>query len=153
LLVGFTSDRRQVQAAIDNLGVTQLIDRNPDPLQLIAAQLPTGKSADVKAENDQDALRAATRAAGEQRQAVPGAFTRSLSDFARLLAGIHGRKEVIYLSEGFDVSVLQGSENLEEQRQIAEMTIQGQGTLTNSEQRFGNTRSTNVLETMMEAFR
>ena len=150
LLLGFTSDRRQVAQAIDNLGLPQLADRNPDPLQLIAAQ--PDKNAMVT-ENNQDLARQSARETRQPQQAMISAFSRSLSDFARVLSGIHGRKEVIYLSEGFDTSLLQGTESIEDQRQMAEMTIQGQGYLTDSEQRYGNTRSTNVLEKMMEEFR
>jgi VWFA-related protein len=150
LLLGFTSDRRQVSQAIDNLGLPQLVDRNPDPLQLIAA-VPD-KSAAVT-ENNQDLARMSERANRQQQQAVVGALARSFTDLARLLAGIHGRKEVIYLSEGFDTSLLQGSESVADQARMAEMSIQGQGTLTDSDQRYGDTRGANVLEKMMEEFR
>jgi VWFA-related protein len=150
LLLGFTSDRRQVSQAIDNLGQAQLVDRNPDPLQLIAAQ-PDRNS--LVTENNQDLARMSERANRQQQQAVVGALARSFTDLARLLAGIHGRKEVIYLSEGFDTSLLQGSESVADQAQMAEMTIQGQGYLTDSDQRYGDTRGANVLEKMMEEFR
>ncbi|HEV3073115.1 MAG TPA: VWA domain-containing protein, partial [Thermoanaerobaculia bacterium] len=150
LLLGFTSDRRQVSQAIDNLGLAQLVDRNPDPLQLIAA-VPD-KSAAVT-ENNQDLARMSERANRQQQQAVVGALARSFTDLARLLAGIHGRKEVIYLSEGFDTSLLQGSESVADQAKMAEMTVQGQGYLTDSDQRYGDTRGANVLEKMMEEFR
>jgi len=150
LLLGFTSDRRQVSQAIDNLGQPQLVDRNPDPLQLIAAQ---GDSNARVAENNQDLARMSERANRQQQQAVVGALARSFADLARLLAGIHGRKQVIYLSEGFDTSLLQGSESAADQAQMAEMTVQGQGYLTDSDQRYGDTRGANVLEKMMEEFR
>jgi VWFA-related protein len=153
LLLGFTSDRRQVSQAIDNLGLAQLVDRNPDPLQLIAAQPDSGKAGAAVTENNQDLARMSERANRQQQQAVVGALARSFTDLARLLAGIHGRKEVIYLSEGFDTSLLQGSENIADQAQMAEMTVQGKGYLTDSEQRYGDTRSGNVLEKMMEEFR
>jgi VWFA-related protein len=153
LLLGFTSDRRQVSQAIDNLGLPQLVDRNPDPLQLIAAQPDTGRAGAEVAANNQDLARMSERANRQQQQAVVGALARSFTDLARLLAGIHGRKEVIYLSEGFDTSLLQGSESVAEQAQMAEMTVQGQGYLTDSDQRYGDTRGTNVLEKMMEEFR
>jgi VWFA-related protein len=153
LLLGFTSDRRQVSQAIDNLGLAQLVDRNPDPLQLIAAQPDTGKAGAAVTENNQDLARMSERANRQQQQAVVGALARSFTDLARLLAGIHGRKEVIYLSEGFDTSLLQGSESSADQAQMAEMTIQGKGYLTDSDQRYGDTRSSNVLEKMMEEFR
>jgi VWFA-related protein len=150
LLLGFTSDRRQVSQAIDNLGLPQLVDRNPDPLQLIAAQPDKNP---LVAENNQDLARMSERANRQQQQAVVGALARSFTDLARLLAGIHGRKEVIYLSEGFDTSLLQGSESAADQAQMGEMTIQGQGYLTDSDQRYGETRGANVLEKMMEEFR
>jgi VWFA-related protein len=153
LLLGFTSDRRQVSQAIDNLGLAQLVDRNPDPLQLIAAQPDTGKAGAAVTENNQVLARMSERANRQQQQAVVGALARSFTDLARLLAGIHGRKEVIYLSEGFDTSLLQGSESIADQAQMAEMTVQGQGTLTDSDQRYGDTRGANVLEKMMEEFR
>ena len=152
LLLGFTSDRRQVSQAIDNLGLPQLVDRNPDPLQLIAAQVsPAGPVPNT--EDARDLARMAERANRQQQQAVVGALARSFTDLARLLAGIHGRKQVIYLSEGFDTSLLQGSESAADQAQMGEMTIQGQGFLTDSDQRYGDTRGANVLEKMMEEFR
>jgi VWFA-related protein len=154
LLLGFTSDRRQVSQAIDNLGLSQLVDRNPDPLQLIAAQPDTAHKAGADVtENNQDLARMSERANRQQQQAVVGALARSFTDLARLLAGIHGRKEVIYLSEGFDTSLLQGSESIADQARMAEMTVQGQGYLNDSDQRYGDTRGANVLEKMMEEFR
>jgi VWFA-related protein len=153
LLLGFTSDRRQVSQAIDNLGLPQLVDRNPDPLQLIAAQPDGGRAGALVTENNQDLARMSERANRQQQQAVVGALARSFTDLARLLAGIHGRKEVIYLSEGFDTSLLQGSESVADQAKMAEMTVQGQGYLTDSDQRYGDTRGANVLEKMMEEFR
>jgi len=154
LLLGFTSDRRQVSQAIDNLGLPQLVDRNPDPLQLIAAEPDRGAKAGPQVtENNQDLARMSERANRQQQQAVVGALARSFTDLARLLAGIHGRKQVIYLSEGFDTSLLQGSESVADQAQMAEMTVQGRGYLTDSDQRYGDTRNANVLEKMMEEFR
>ncbi|HEV7669122.1 MAG TPA: hypothetical protein VGS22_11390 [Thermoanaerobaculia bacterium] len=39
LVLGFTADRRQIEAAIDSLGLPSLVDRNPDPLRLLAEQV------------------------------------------------------------------------------------------------------------------
>jgi VWFA-related protein len=168
LALGFTSDRRQVLKAIDTLGLPQLVDHNPDPLQLVAAD-ETSPSA-IKAatagsgshrlqiEADYiDILKAAARASDsgnrQQQQAMVGAFTRSFTDLARLMASVHGRKQVIYLSEGFDTSIVHGVEKAEDQSKIAEQTIAGEGYLTDSDARYGNTRGANVLEKMMEEFR
>jgi len=172
LVLGFTSDRRQVLKAIDTLGLPQLVDRNPDPLQLIAgaeSSSVTGQSAlkaaaagggtimqQVEAEEIElltIAARASDSGNRQQQQAVVGAFTRSFTDLARLMASVHGRKQVIYLSEGFDTAIVHGVEKAEDQGKIAEQSIAGEGYLTDSDARYGNTRGANVLEKMMEEFR
>src|SRR6202158_1270543 len=172
LALGFTSDRRQVLKAIDTLGLPQLVDRNPDPLQLVAAEARDsvqGQAA-VRAVAEGDAtfrqmveaeyidqLRAQAQASEtanrQQLQAVVSALTRSFTDLARLMASVHGRKQVILLSEGFDAALLQGAENQQEQAQITELSIKGKGYLTDSDTRYGETRGANVLEKMMEEFR
>jgi VWFA-related protein len=172
LALGFTSDRRQVLKAIDTLGLPELVDRNPDPLQLVAgaeSSSVTGQSAlkavaggggtrmqQVEAQEIElltIAARASDSGNRQQQQAVVGAFTRSFTDLARLMASVHGRKQVIYLSEGFDTSIVHGVEKAEDQSKIAEQTIAGEAYLTDSDARYGNTRGANVLEKMMEEFR
>ena len=176
LALGFTSDRRQVLKAIDTLGLPELVDRNPDPLQLIVAeessssggqvamkamasgnasprQLAEALAEAVEIELLNAAAKASDSANRQQQQAVVGAFTRSFTDLARLLASVHGRKQVIYLSEGFDTSIVHGVEKAEDQSKIAEQSIAGEGYLTDSDARYGNTRGANVLEKMMEEFR
>src|SRR5579864_9493987 len=39
IALGFTSDRRQVLKAVESLGLPEMVDRNPDPLNLVAAEL------------------------------------------------------------------------------------------------------------------
>jgi VWFA-related protein len=172
LALGFTSDRRQVLKAIDTLGLPELVERNPDPLQLVAAEESssiTGQAAMKAMAGDNaslrqqaeafviDALNAAARASDsgnrQQQQAVVGAFTRSFTDLARLMASVHGRKQVIYLSEGFDTSIVHGVEKAEDQSKIAEQSIAGEGYLIDSDARYGNTRGANVLEKMLEELR
>src|SRR5579863_1101269 len=66
LVLNFTSDRRQVARAIDHLGLPQLIDRNPDPLRVMAEDFAEqmnsgaggGKHDDVVLETLQDMQRA-----------------------------------------------------------------------------------------------
>jgi VWFA-related protein len=172
LALGFTSDRRQVLKAIDTLGLPELVDRNPDPLQLIAAAelnsvagqraLIAVAGGDARPRQQAEAAfidlintaaKASDSANRQQQQAVVGAFTRSFTDLARLMASVHGRKQVIYLSEGFDTSIVHGVEKAEDQGKIAEQSIAGEGYLTDSDARYGNTRGANVLEKMMEEFR
>jgi len=172
LVLGFTSDRRQVLKAVDTLGLPELVDRNPDPLQLVAADESSsaaGRQAlaatAIGSATPRQAMeaslidflnaqaQASDSANRQQQQAVVGAFTRSFTDLARLLASVHGRKQVIYLSEGFDTSVVHGVESAEDQGKIAAQSIAGEGYLTDSDARYGNTRGANVLEKMMEELR
>jgi VWFA-related protein len=183
LVVGFTSDRRQVLTAIDRLGLTQLVDRNPDPLKLMVGreELAAGGSMSAVEQGDagsraragggtgataqhdqseaemidilQGQARVADTADRQQQQAVIGAFARSFTDLARLMAGIHGRKEVIYFSEGFDTSLLQGVESQEQREHMADLGTHGEAYLTDSNTRYGDTRGGNVLERMLEELR
>jgi VWFA-related protein len=167
LVVGFTSDRRQVLKAIDHLGLPQLVDRNADPLQLVAADeaasAPRLESvAEVSPKQAMEAAlvdflasaaRAADSADRRQRQQVVESFVHSVTDLARLMASVQGRKEVIYLSEGFDSSLLHGVESIESQAEIADQSIKGEGYLTDSDTRYGSTKGANVLEKMLDELR
>jgi VWFA-related protein len=159
IALGFTSDRRQVLKAVESLGLPEMVDRNPDPLNLVAAELQQeaakGASTALQAalENAQDNARVAERGNRQQQAAVVGALSRGLSDLARLLENVHGRKEVIYLSEGFNSALLLGTEDQAEQQKMNDQSIHGQGFLIDSDQRFGDTRGANVLEKMMDQFR
>jgi VWFA-related protein len=162
MVLGFTSDRRQVLKAIEHLGLPQLVDRNPDPLGLITADLKVelqhaGGAAAERLAAALDVMESASHGADlanrQQQLAVVRGLSASFADLARTLASVHGRKEVVYLSEGFDTSLLQGTESQQEQADLAEQSIRGQGYLIDSGQRFGDTRGVNVLEKMLEEFR
>jgi VWFA-related protein len=167
LVVGFTSDRRQVLKAIDHLGLPQLADRNADPLQLMAAdeaasvrrleslaeQSPKQAADAAFVDFLESASLAVASANRQQQQQVVESFVHSVTDLARLMASVPGRKEVIYLSEGFDSSVLHGVQSYEGQVEIAEQSIHGEGYLTDSDLRYGSTKGANVLEKMLEELR
>ena len=89
-------------------------------------------------------------------------MTRSFSDLARLMAEVDGRKYVVYLSEGFDASLVSGKSNIVQQS--AEFGIDapelGDDTRiiaatdgTGSDAQFGDTHAQNAVEKMLEAFR
>ncbi|HTG36241.1 MAG TPA: VWA domain-containing protein [Thermoanaerobaculia bacterium] len=180
LVLGFTPDRRQIAAAIDTLGTVKLADRSPDPLKLVYSEAlasrfkqPAAASsgASERAAAKEDALIdtlanfAASAAHAErkaQEQQVLG-LTRSFSDLARLMAEVEGRKYVVYLSEGFDASLVSGKSNTgpvsagddegvsfdagDAGRIIAPTDATG------SDDRFGSSHSLNAVEKMLESFR
>jgi VWFA-related protein len=162
LVLGFTSDRRQMSAAIDSLGLPELVDRNPDPLRLVADEFKaevqsnwTSGSAksQAMAQNLQEMARTSEKADRQNQLATVGAMTRSLADLARMMASVSGRKQVVYLSEGFASNLLEGAETKQEQDAMAESSQFGQSFEIDSDARFGNTHQNNVMEKMLEAFR
>ena len=89
-------------------------------------------------------------------------LTRSFSDLARLMAEVGGRKYVVYLSEGFDSSLISGKANLGPQSVLDQAPVQDGGDesriiastdATGSDSQFGDSRAQNAVEKMLEAFR
>jgi VWFA-related protein len=168
LILGFTSDRRQIDSAIDTLGVPQLVDRSPDPLRLVLASADNdinhpiaGSSvSEAKASKDQAVLDtikgfsiASERADMSVKKAAVGAFTRSLADLAKMMGAVDGRKMVVYLSEGFDNSLLTGTASTEEQADMAASAQNGEIWNVDSEKRYGDTKTANNVEKMLDEFR
>ncbi len=179
IVLGFTSDRRQIGAALNSLGVPQMLDRSPDPLRLVladtqAAQNSPQKSGsdlglDVRAAIDEAAVDLAETLAGvsgraqaAQQKAVITGMTRSLADLAKMMAGVEGRKHVVYLSEGFDSKLVQGSlgastsdtGSLGEDRPTnSNVSESGEIWKVDSEERYGDIKTGNDVEKMLEEFR
>lgn len=170
LILGFSSDRRQIETAIRTLGAPQLVDRAPDPLRIVLTDVRSdasqqnipgisvseGRAASQEAvldtlERISDASARANR--GDQQRVITS-MTRSLSDLATLMGGVEGRKYVVYLSEGFDTSLVTGTTDQASQRELNEQSLDGTAVLEdNSDERFGSTKTLNDVEKMLEALR
>jgi VWFA-related protein len=181
IVLGFTSDRRQVDAALDSLGAVR-DERAGDPLRLVMSrgsgdrrQL-AGASIEADTARTDELLnsqggqlanlgRESTRS---NQQAAVTALTRSYSQLARMLGSVPGRKQVVYFSEGFDSSLLTGKaqapvnrldvaaepSGLEAQRAaLAQDRANQDVTLSNSEETLGSSQAVNALERMLEEFR
>jgi hypothetical protein len=59
--------------------------------------------------------------------------------FAKILGSVHGRKYVVFLSEGFDNKLMLGSQDDEEIQQMNEASANGEYWKVNSDARYGNT--------------
>ncbi len=173
ILVGFTSDRKQIAAAIATLGKPELTKRSGDPLNLILdTQYGSGPSPyELPSEPDDPRQRAAVIALQEflsdtrdnirrnveddrryEAQRLTD-YTRALSDLAKLMASVEGRKYVVLLSEGFDSSIVLGSTNEAERAEQQAAAEKGEIWKVDSNARFGNTKSANDLEGLVEALR
>ena len=191
LVLGFTPDRRQVAAAIDTLGLPKLIDRSADPLRMVLSQTlysnqnspsatppPSGANAEartaingLKQETLVDTLQTlatqSERADRSAQQQMVKALTRSFSDLARLMGEVEGRKYVVYLSEGFDSSLVSGRQGNaragtglgSDQEQPVQQDAGDSSRITaatggtGSDEKFGDTGTQNAVEKMLEEFR
>lgn len=177
LVLGFTPDRQQVATALDTLGLPRLVDRSGDPLRLVltdtvrsfaqkAPSASTTLGADARAARDAeivDTLKSFTilseRADRSVQHQIVRNLTASFADLARLMGEVEGRKYVVYLSEGFDASLVSGRGTPGDSReeQIDEATnndrILAPTGGTGSDEQFGDTRSQNAVEKMLEEFR
>jgi VWFA-related protein len=181
VLLGFTSDRRQVDAALDSLGTVHE-ERAADPLRLVmsrnagAQRQLAGSSIEADTARANELLnvqggqlanfgRESTRS--NEKTAVT-ALTRSYGQLAHMLGSVPGRKQVVYFSEGFDSSLLTGkaqaptdrldvstdSTGLEAQRAgLAQDRANQEVALSDSEESFGSSQAVNALERMLEEFR
>jgi len=174
LLVGFTSDRRQIAGAIETLGRPELVKRSGDPLNLILdTQFGSGPLLpyQVPVEADDPGKRTTAIALEEfladtednirrnraddrryETQRLTD-YTRALSDLGKMLSSVAGRKYVVLLSEGFDSSLLLGSTNESERAEQQTFAEKGEIWKVDSDVRFGNTKNANDLETMLETLR
>lgn len=179
LILGFTPDRRQVEAAIDSLGLPQLVERVNDPLGFVLTagadrywQADAGGTEGQGPSNLADARRALAEYRHEEllwmledysvrhelleRDAQRNfalSFTDGLAALGRLLAGVEGEKQVILLSEGFDSSLLLGTEDREEIEEQANAAASGELWNVDSARRFGSAAGLEAVGRMAEAFR
>ncbi|HJX26731.1 MAG TPA: VWA domain-containing protein, partial [Thermoanaerobaculia bacterium] len=175
IALGFTPDRRQIGMAIETLGAPELVDRNlgaRDPLRLVVAgaesemasyttlnggQVKGGgvKESTLEAvvETMQGLQEHSDRANATAQKQKISALTRSFSDLARMMAAVEGRKYVVYLSEGFDSSLLQGTQDDTVRSDQSEAAIRGDIQDVSSETLFGDSKSLNEVESMLEEFR
>jgi VWFA-related protein len=179
LVLGFSPDRRQVAAAIDTLGLPKLFNRSADPLRLVLADAantaqelapPRGAvGAEARAAVDEEILDTlksfsvvSSRAEKTVQQQIVRNLTAAFADLARLMGEVEGRKYVVYLSEGFDSSLITGSGSSAAGGNDLQNTIQQAGSAdqileptggTGSDEQFGDTRTQNAVERMLEEFR
>jgi VWFA-related protein len=168
IALGFTTDRRQIAAAIDTLGLPELSDRTPDPLRLLVADvktledkpqgLPAMKEAkaakqDAVIENMEKLYSESQRADNSAQKARIAAFTQSIGSLARMMDAVDGRKYVVFLSEGFDSSLTQGTHDTNEQSEMSADSASGVLQDVDNDARFGDTKSLNQVEKMIEEFR
>lgn len=165
LVVTFTPDRAELARAIDTLGLASVADqRSTDPLRFILLpedSIPKGMNPGASSARNEEVLKEnltlITQMAQKDEKAYATGrltgYSRSLSDLARALNSVSGRKQVILFSEGFDSQLLVGREKTEEGEEDNTNIATGQYWLVDSDNRYGNTTVQNEITRMLEAFR
>lgn len=168
-ILSFTTDRRQVDVALESLGVAGLFNPVADPLQLYlgegsgaqAPQVPPpgsedggGRAAGLGAQADEAIRELVTAASKLDRFEQEERVIRLLGSFeimAKALAAIEGQKYVVYMSEGFDSSLLLGS-GLDTQATRGALES-GEIWNVDAEDRYGDTGLQNDMQRMLESLR
>ncbi len=165
MILGFTTDRQQVDDAIQTLGLAHPVPEPGDPLALMIQGAAPGQiggqfsasGIGMRAAMQQqtyDQLLLLQRQnervmlQNEANEAI--AFSQSLADMAKALSAVKGRKYVVLLSEGFSGNVLTGSDSSLATHRAIET---GQTWEVNTQQMFGNVRVQNDIEKMLDTFR
>ena len=173
LILNFTGDRDQILAAIDGLGVADPLDRPPDPLRVMIAQIQNEADSTVggggatgpgpgRAERvamflnhlkDQEVN--ANRTAREQKQGQIMQLTSGLAQVAGLLNSVQGQAHVVLLSEGFDSTVVLGTsiEDRERIEEIQRRVDSGEYWRVDSDERFGSGAALLGLTQALEQFK
>jgi VWFA-related protein len=162
LLVTFSSDRVQLAQAIDTLGLTITEDLSKDPLAFAFDVSHIGatsrgqgigekesKSA-VIIETLQTLAQISRARVDEYARGRIAQLTQSFSSLARTLDTVQGRKDVIYLSEGFESRLLVGTRDTDQER---DWILSGEQWKVDAEKRFGNSHLQQQVSFMTDLFR
>ncbi|MEM9596952.1 MAG: VWA domain-containing protein [Acidobacteriota bacterium] len=167
LLLGFTSDRDQVQVAIRSLGLPQMLERRSDSLRLYIGELEgslgdgpeanagggPSQAGDLAAAHFRDLQSMIDRTQASQGRREVATMTRSMSQLAQTLRGVGGRKHVVYFSEGFDSQLLLGATDAGRRAEINRAAQDRELWRVDSSEYFGSADTLNVLDAMVQEFR
>lgn len=182
IVLGFTSDRWQIEWALQSLGLVEPIEKVSDPLGIMLADLegtlsqnpsrglgsgrPDSEGREGIGDFDRqwvvdsiflENLRDLSAEVGERNREVVEKQILSMAsaygELARLLDSAQGQKQIILLSEGFDSRVLLGADDAQRVAEIAEQSARGEVWRIRSDERFGSSAAQGGLSEMIEEFR
>jgi VWFA-related protein len=165
LVLNFTSDRQQVEQAIRALGYTDGSRSVADPLALtfiepsqMTASLPIVEGAATDpAQMAEDHLRlmqvTANKSDKRARQQQVTNLAKDFTTLARLLDAVPGRKDILYLSEGFANDLAFASQNDAEIAQMNQSRESGEIWNVDTAARFGDVSLQSDLNRMLESLR
>jgi VWFA-related protein len=160
VLLTFTSDRVQLGQAIKTLGVLQP-DRQADPLGLVFDLRDLGNTAadmipEEKGGTDMGEVMRALQIRFKQSEETAyrervSALVEALGQLGKLLDSVQGRKQVIFLSNGFDDAVLAGAQG-DQFAQDSEAVVRGRSWEASPSRRFGDSGIRDDLSRVLHSF-
>ncbi len=163
MLTSFTTDRRLVSTAIDTLGHTASF-KVTDPLMLFGGAVDTAGTLTEASKGDKLAVlneemaevsrMASTTQDSEMRTRIRTQLV-NFAGIARSLDRLHGQKQVILLSEGFNASLMTGRQDLgsKQTREENDAVLSGEIWTVDSEQRFGSSSGASEIQQMADFFK
>ncbi|HVS12354.1 MAG TPA: VWA domain-containing protein [Thermoanaerobaculia bacterium] len=171
LLLSFTTDRRQVEYAIDTLGFVEQRAEQRDPLGLVSGGIEdfgveagggdqggSGGVAGLDIESElasqvQAVASIRGRAQREEQISYIARLMDGLSQMGGVMAAIEGRKHVLFLSEGFNGELLFGTEDSGEIARINRAVEEGRTQDVDNEVRFGDSGARRVVDRALNTLR
>ncbi len=162
ILVTFSNDRAQLARAVDRVGLADPTSIGSDPLGFMYDVMAAvgGGTRNPGATNEAQAAglleTLETRAAlikahlDHYERARVVRMTESLRNLATALDAVQGRKDVIYLSEGFETRLLVGARRTDREN---EFILSGEPWRVDNEKNFGNYHLQTLLREMTGVFR
>jgi VWFA-related protein len=163
LLVTFSGDRGQLARAIDTLGISASGEFGEDPLSfaydlsrlVMGGDVGRGQGRSEAAAAEMidtlQTMASLTRArADEYARDRVRQLIQSFGELGRALDAVEGRKDVIYLSEGFASRLLVGTRHNEQEQN---WLLRGETWKVDSDKRFGSSPLRAELDEMTALFR
>ena len=177
LLMGFSTDRLQLEAALTDLGLAEPFERLNDPLRLAIVQreavmgntlteFETGvpdesqglsetyrtEMVTAMVEQMKDLSTMSSRSNRDQVKQQILDLSGNLDALARLLDSVSGRKQIVLFSEGFDSEIVFGTTDVNRIREIVDSSQFGQTWRVDADERFGASDAQGSLLQMLERF-
>lgn len=162
LLCNFSADRVQVARAVDTLGLVTTLAKEKDPLEVVydptlQHQLSLqsrggrgGNAQDAALIESLETFKALNHAAEDRyARARIGTLFSSFDDLAAALDIVGGRKDIIYLSEGFESRLIVGTKDTDQEK---EWITGGELWKIDSDKRFGSSAMQSELSHMTALF-
>jgi VWFA-related protein len=151
LAAAFTTDRKLVADVIATPGQTNTTDplhlgRSGNRVEITEMEMARGQ-AGAGADNIVALMNSAVR---QNKETIRGEVEKQmdfLGDLAKTLRAVPGRKQLVFLSEGFDPRIVSGSEARED------LTYAPSVYSSETDKRFGSNSATSALQRMAQLFR